>query len=232
VSPADRARGCFVTGTDTGVGKTRVACALVRGLRRRGIDAGAMKPIETGVGAEGPQDALALREAAGGGDPLADVCPQRFALAAAPTVAARHAGVEVDAAALDAAFARLAARHELLVVEGAGGLRVPATTGASMADLARRWQLPLIVVARASLGTINHTRLTLEAASHAGLEVLGLVISHAEGPLSAADAANLEELLAEPGAPLLGVVPPLAPGEEPGEEVLDLAGLASRLGWG
>jgi dethiobiotin synthetase len=97
-------RGCFVTGTDTGVGKTRVACALVRGLRRRGIDAGAMKPIETGVAAAGPLDALALREAAGGEDPLDDVCPQRFALPAAPTAAARHEGRAVDVAALDDAL--------------------------------------------------------------------------------------------------------------------------------
>lgn len=220
-----RARGCFVTGTDTGVGKTRVACALVRGLRRRGVDVGAMKPIETGVGASGPLDALALRRAAGGGDPLEDVCPQRFGLPAAPLAAARHQGREVDDAALDAAFARLAARHELLVVEGAGGLRVPVTAVDSMADLALRWRLPLVVVARASLGTINHTRLTLESAARSGLEVLGLVISHPDGPLSPADAANLSLLLENPGARLLGVLPPLAEGEQVADDALDLAPL-------
>jgi len=80
-------RGCFVTGTDTGVGKTVVSTALVRALRARGLDAGAMKPIETGVDAAGPSDAIALRAAAGDADPLADVCPQQFTLPAAPTVA-------------------------------------------------------------------------------------------------------------------------------------------------
>jgi dethiobiotin synthetase len=224
-----RTRGCFVTGTDTGVGKTRVACALLRGLRARGVDAGAMKPIETGVGRAGPLDALALRAAAGDGDPLDDVCPERFALAAAPSAAARHEGREVDLAHLDAAFARLAARHQLMVVEGAGGLRVPVAPGCVMADLARRWRLPLLVVARAALGTINHTRLTLESAARSGTSVLGLVISHADGPLSPADRANLAELLDDPGGPLLGVLPPLAPGEEPAEDALDWAGLIAAL---
>ena len=114
--------GCFVTGTDTGVGKTVVACALLRALRARGIDAGGLKPVETGVGDAGPLDAIALRDAAGGSDPLELVCPQRFALPAAPTVAAEAEGTKVDLTALDAAFEALSARHEFLVVEGAGGL--------------------------------------------------------------------------------------------------------------
>ena len=85
-------RGFFVTGTDTGVGKTVVSLALIRGLRRHGLDVGAMKPVETGVGPEGPLDALDLRAAAGAADDLADVCPLRFALPAAPTVAAAAGG--------------------------------------------------------------------------------------------------------------------------------------------
>ena len=224
-----RARGCFVTGTDTGVGKTLVACAIIRALRRRGVDVGAMKPVETGVGEAGPLDALALRAAAGDLDALEEVCPQRFALATAPTIAAEREGREVDGEALDAAFARLAARHEFLVVEGAGGLLVPVTSSADMRDLAVRWSLPLVVVARAALGTLNHTRLTLEAAARAGLEVAGLVISHADGPLSPADTANLAGLLADPGAPLLGVIPPLAAGQQPADDALDLTALA--WGW-
>jgi dethiobiotin synthetase len=99
-----------------------------------------------------------------------------------------------------------------------------------MADLALRWELPLIVVARAALGTINHTRLTLEAARHSGLEVLGLVVSHADGPLSPADSANLELLLADPGAPLLGVLPPLSAGEQPAADALELEPLAALAG--
>jgi dethiobiotin synthetase len=218
-------RGFFVTGTDTDVGKTVVACALARGLRERGHDAGVMKPIETGVGSEGPRDAIALRAAAGDVDPLEDVCPQRFALPAAPTVAAAAEGREVDLAAVDAAYARLAAQHELLVVEGAGGLLVPAAAGLTMADLAARFGLPLVVVARSALGTINHTRLTLEAARARGHDVAGLVISHATGPLSAADQANLQVLRREPGAPLLGEIRPLASGQLPTSSEIDLDAL-------
>ena len=222
------APGFFVSGTDTGVGKTVVACALVRALRGRGVDAGAMKPIETGVSEAGPLDAIALREAAGGTDPLDDVCPQRFRLPAAPTVAAAAEGRAVDLDRVDTAFARLAARHELIVVEGAGGLLAPAAEGASMADLAARLRLPLLVVARAALGTVNHTRLTLEAARARALEVAGLVLSHATGPLSDADAANLGVLREAPGAPLVGEVPPLAPGALPDPAAIDVDTLLGR----
>jgi dethiobiotin synthetase len=217
--------GCFVTGTDTGVGKTVVACAILRELRARGIDAAGFKPVETGVGGAGPRDALALRAAAGNADDLDLVCPQRFALAAAPVVAAAAEGVEVDVAALDAAFRVLCARHAFVVVEGAGGLLVPAAKDLAMADLAARWSLPLVVVARASLGTINHTRLTLEAARGHGLEVRGLVISHPGGRPSAADALNLAPLLEAPGARLLGVVPPLPPGGTPAPGAIDVGPL-------
>jgi dethiobiotin synthetase len=215
-------RGVFVTGTDTGVGKTLVACALVRALRGRGRRVGVLKPVETGVGPEGPLDALALREAAASDAPIAAVCPQAFAMPAAPDVAARAEGREVDLAALDGAFEAARAHSDLVVVEGAGGLLVPVAPELCMADLAARWQLPLVLVARAALGTINHTRLSLEAAASRGLRVAGLVVSHAEGELSPADAANLRALLDAPGAPLLGVVPPLAAGALPPPDALDL----------
>ena len=219
------APGVFVSGTDTGVGKTVVACAIARGLRARGVDVGVMKPIETGVGAEGPLDALALREAAGNPDPLEAVCPLQFAQPSAPTAAARDEGREVDLAVLDDACSALRARHDYLIVEGAGGLLVPVTDGCSMLALAKRWELPVVLVARANLGTINHTWLSLEAAERAGVAVAGLVISHSTGRLSDADAANLEVLRREPRAPWLGEIPPLAPGETPAADVLDLARL-------
>jgi dethiobiotin synthetase len=215
----------FVTGTDTGVGKTVVACALARGLRARGIDVGVMKPIETGVGPEGPLDAIALREASGAKDELELVCPQRFALPAAATVAAAAESRRVDLAAVRGAFAQLAQRHEWMIVEGAGGLLAPAAEGLSMADLARELGLPLLVVARASLGTINHTRLTLEAAAARGLALAGVVISHGAAVLPAADLANLDELRAELGARLVGEIPRLAPGQLPDARCLDLDAL-------
>jgi len=204
--------GFFVTGTDTGVGKTVVACALARGLRRRGLDVGVMKPVETGVGSDGPLDARALQAAAGCGDTLGEICPVALPLAAAPSVAAAEAGICIEPSWLCEKFKALAARHAWMIVEGAGGLLVPLSSAATMADLAAALGLPLVVVARGRLGTINHTRLTLEAARVRGLPLAGVIVSHADGPLSAADAKNLGALRAWLGDRLLGELSPLPPG--------------------
>jgi dethiobiotin synthetase len=224
------ASGIFVTGTDTGAGKTLVACALVRGLRSLGLDVGVMKPVETGVGAAGPRDALALREAAGVDDPLELVCPFALALPAAPTVAAAAEGRRIDLEVIRRAFATLASRHGCVVVEGAGGLLVPVSDGASMADLARELGLPLLVVARASLGTINHTLLTLEAARTRGLRVAGVVISHSRGALTSADAANLGALRQALGETLVGEIPPLREAEAAPADAVDLESILRRIG--
>lgn len=223
------APGLFVTGTDTGVGKTLVACALVDALREAGIDAGAMKPVETGVAEGGPLDALALRRAAGDRDPLDDVCPYRFALPAAPSVAARHASRRIELETLRDAFDRIAARRAAVVVEGAGGLLVPLAPHLDMARLAAALGLPVLVVARASLGTINHTLLTLEAARARDLQVAGVVVSFAGGPLSGADEANLGSLRERLGELLLGEIPPLAPGQAPPPDAIRLRPLLDRL---
>jgi dethiobiotin synthetase len=204
-------RGWFVTGTDTGVGKTVVACALAEQLRARRQPVGVMKPIETGVGPQGPLDAIALIEASGAEDPLELVCPQRFELPAAPRVAAARERRAVDLACIRDAYAELRRRHPLLIVEGAGGLLVPIAADYTMADLMVELGLPLIVVARAALGTVNHTLLTLEAAERRGLGVAGVVISHGPRPISTADAENLAVLREELGARLVGEIEPLPP---------------------
>jgi len=202
------ARGFFISGTDTGVGKTVAACALIRALRRAGVDTGAMKPVETGVENARPLDAIALRAAAGGVDPLEDVCPLQFALPAAPLVAAQHEERSIDFGHLLEGFERLAARHTAVVVEGAGGVLVPITNQEDMAELALRLDLPLIVVARPALGTINHTLLTLEVAKRRGLEVAGVVISHG-ARISSADERNLAFLREQLGDALLAEIPVL-----------------------
>lgn len=210
--------GLFVSGTDTGVGKTVVSCALARGLREAGIDVGVMKPVETGVPAEGPADARALARAAGVDDPLDLVCPLRFAMPAAPQASAEAEpsvlGSDDPIERIEAAHRRLAARHAFVVVEGAGGLLVPFDEKTTMAELARRLALPVLLVARASLGTINHTLLSLEACDARGLEVLGVVVSHATGPLSEADAHNLDVLRRALGDRLVGEVPPVTDPDE------------------
>jgi dethiobiotin synthetase len=203
-----RPRGLFVTGTDTGVGKTVVTCALARALRKFGVDVGVMKPCETGVGPDGPEDARALLAAAGAADALDEVCPERLALPAAPSVAAAAEGRAVDLPRIRAAAARLAALHDILLVEGAGGLLVPLAADYAMADLAGELGYPVLVVARGALGTINHTLLSLEALARRGLALAGVVVSHA-APLSPADARNLGALRAALGPRLLAELPPL-----------------------
>jgi dethiobiotin synthetase len=224
---AAKRRGFFITGTDTGVGKTVASCALVRGLRKRGLDVGVMKPIETGVGHEGPLDAIALREAAGAEEPLEIICPQQFELPAAPNVAAHHEGRIVDLDVIEKTFAEISARHDLVIVEGAGGLLVPTTNDRDMGDLAEMLGLPLIVVARTALGTINHTLLTLREIERRRLELAGVVLSNASGPLSDPDRANLRHLEDVLGGRLLGQIP-LLEGTE--EFAFDGAGVDLLLG--
>ena len=221
--------GVFITGTDTGVGKTLVGCALARGLRAAGFDVGVMKPVEAGVSEAGPQDALALRDAAGVQDELELICPLQFAMPAAPEAAAiaehRHATLDL----IRAAFDSLAQRHEALLVEGAGGLLVPLDEKLTMADLAMALDLPVLIVARAALGTINHTRLSIEACEARGIEVLGVVVSHCGGTLSKADAANLEVLRRGLGRHWIGEVPPLAAGERVDPAAAGLAAVLAHF---
>jgi dethiobiotin synthetase len=205
--------GLFITGTDTGVGKTVVTCALARGLRAAGVDVGVMKPVETGVPASGPEDARALIRAANVKDELDLVCPIQYAMPAAPEAAAAAEGSGTEVPSTDRisrAFSTLSDRHAFMLVEAAGGILVPFDQKTTMATVARQFGLPVLIVARASLGTINHTLLTLEACETRGLDVLGVVLSHATGVLSEADTQNLEVLKRALGDRLLGEVLPQA----------------------
>lgn len=192
-------RGLFVTGTDTRVGKTEVAAALIRGCRAGGLDVAGMKPAQSGVEAGVPTDADRLLEAAGGGDDPALVCPYAFAAPLAPGVAARLEGREISLERILEAARALAARHAALVVEGAGGLLVPLTPRHTYADLGAALGMPVLVVARAGLGTVNHTALTCEALRARGLEVKGVVLnrlSAASDPSEPHNAAEIERIAA------------------------------------
>lgn len=171
-------RGLFVTGTDTGVGKTVVAAAICAALVARGEQVAAFKPAVTGLeGAPGewPKDHELLAAAAGGGQAGEQVAPYRYRPPLSPHYAAELAGETIDPARL-LSVAR-GSGDRLLVAEGVGGLMVPLTSGYLVRDLAVDLALPVVVVARSGLGTINHTLLTVECARAAGLSVAGVVMT-------------------------------------------------------
>jgi len=199
--------GLFITGTDTEVGKTVVTAALAAAFRRRGLSVGVMKPVATGCARQGgrlvSEDAELLARAAGSEDPMELVCPYRFEPPVAPAVVS--SSISLDR--IEQAFHTLAARHDVMLVEGIGGLLVPLNAGWTVADLARRLRLPLLVVARAELGTINHTLLTLEAAGSNGLEVAGMVFNQRSGRPTLAERTNPKLIRRLGGVPVFGIVP-------------------------
>jgi dethiobiotin synthetase len=203
-------RGLFVTGTDTGVGKTLVAAGLLRLARRRGLVPIPFKPAETGCDPE-PADARRLWRAAT--PPLSpdEVCMHALPLPAAPALAASSAGVAIDLVAVaDRAYA-LAQRGDFLVVEGAGGLLVPYSGAATAADLAARIGLPLLIVGRTALGTINHTALTLAEATRRRLSIAGYILNRTfadTGPHEDGNGALIADVT---GRRPLGTLPFLPP---------------------
>jgi dethiobiotin synthetase len=188
----------FVTGTDTGVGKTVVSTVIAAALAARGCRVGVVKPVETGCRSAGgtlvPVDALALAAAAGDPAPLEIVCPYRLPDPLAPALAAERAGVAIDVDALAEHVRRRAAGVDVLLVEGAGGLLVPLTRRESFADLARRLDARLLVVVGSRLGAINHALLTLEVLTTRGLTLAGYVVNRL-GPRDDLVVATNEDLL-------------------------------------
>ncbi|HET8541672.1 MAG TPA: dethiobiotin synthase [Anaeromyxobacter sp.] len=203
-------RGLFVTGTDTGVGKTEVACALLRAARAAGLDAVGMKPAQSGESGGAPSDAERLLDACDRVEPFEAVCPYVLAAPLAPAVAARLEGREISLGRIVDAARALGARHAAVLVEGAGGLLVPLTERETYADLAAALGLPVLVVARAGLGTINHTALTVEALRRRGLAVAGVVLNRAspeDDPSVPHNAGEIARLTGVAPAALLPFVP-------------------------
>jgi len=179
--------GIFVTGTDTGVGKTVVAAGLLAQLRADGVDAVPMKPVQTGCrvvrGRRLAPDLAFSLKAAGlkpGQRELADMAPYCFTPACSPHLAAKEAGVTLSLPVIERAFRRLNRAHEAVVVEGAGGILVPLNERQTMLDLMIRLGLPVLLVARPGLGTLNHTLLSVWAMRAAGLTVLGVILNQAK----------------------------------------------------
>ena len=205
--------GLFVTGTDTGVGKTFVASAIVRSLRAAGLSVGAYKPAVSGAeesaGSKIWRDVERLSDASGDAFPLERIAPQRFEAAAAPPVGARAEGRSVDATLLREGVDWWRGRVRTLIVEGAGGLLSPLTETESNAELARDLGFPVLVVRGAGLATINHPLLTLEAPERGGLRVAGIVLNHANPEVATDDSSgtNGAEIAARTTVPILGVFP-------------------------
>ncbi len=203
--------GFFVAGTDTGVGKTEIARALCFLLAARGQRPAALKPVETGCERDRPEDALALREACGGWQPLDDVCPYRFHLPAAPLVAAEAERAEIDVERIE----KLARGHAPIVVEAAGGLLVPFARHAAPLgrgvltnlDLAHRLGLPVVLVGRAGLGTINHCALSAEAVKRRGLQLAAIVLNRVQADDDPSVVTNARWVTEMTGTRVLGPGP-------------------------
>jgi len=227
----------FVTGTDTGVGKTFVTCGLARLLMSYGYSVGVMKPVETGCvmrdDALYPEDGWRLKEASGCAETIEQICPYRLPDPLAPSIAAERAGVRIDIDRMLTVLEEIKGAHDITLVEGAGGLMVPLVPSYTFADFARVAKLPVIVVAANKLGVINHLLLSLEHASCKGLTVLGYVLNRISDEPSIAVETNREVLLGMTGVPCLGELPFQAPAVEvsnPVELELDLRIIELILG--
>ena len=206
--------GLFVTGTDTGVGKTAVACALLRAARRQGLRPIPFKPVETGC-TPVAEDARRLWQAACAPVEVAEVCLHALPLPAAPSQAASAAGVTIDWDAILAGARLLAGRGDLLVVEGAGGLLVPYSGALTAADLAGQLGLPVLVVARTALGTVNHTALTLRELARRGLACAGVVLVRTTRELAPHEKGNDDLIESVAGIRPLGTLPYLERADDP-----------------
>lgn len=199
-------RGLFITATDTGAGKTYFTAALARLWRREGRPFRVCKPVATGADGDYGEDTRLLAEASGDTD-LHAITSYTFAIPAAPPVAARLAGISLRLEDLIAGVQSRAVEGDAVLVEGVGGFLCPLTERESVADLAVKLALPIIIVARRSLGTLNHTLLTVEAAQRRNLCVVGVVVTATTPVRGVAEETVVEELRQRLDVPLLAVLP-------------------------
>ncbi len=204
--------GFFVTGTDTGVGKTVVAGALIMALRARGINTGGMKPVETGCkrinGTLIPSDGTFLKQIALMDDPIEHITPFCFETPAAPSVASEIEKKDIDIRLIKERFQNLQKKYQTVIAEGLGGLLVPLKRDYFVIDLVRELALPLIIVSRPSLGTINHTLLTVNYALKEGIKVAGIIINFSNRPENtAAEKTNPAVIRKLSPVPVIGTFP-------------------------
>ncbi len=205
-------RGCFITGTDTAVGKTFVTSLLAKALSDEGINTGVMKPVETGCAVKNgiliPKDALMLKASAASNDPIDIINPYRFAPPLAPNIAARLGCVKIDFRKIKDCYGALSKAHDVVLVEGAGGLLAPLTEKKTIADLVLFLRLPLIIVAPSRIGVINQTLLTVECARKSKIPVKGIILNNPQSPKKDPSREfNRAEIERLTDIPVLGTVP-------------------------
>jgi dethiobiotin synthetase len=206
-------RGVFITGTDTGVGKTLVTAALAYALKQQGHEVGVMKPIETGVSQSrmAQSDAARLRALVESEDALGAICPFQFELPLAPMAAAQGERCVISPEVIRQTYRLLSNRYDYMVVEGVGGVHVPIAPKTDVMDLIVRLKLPVVVVGRAGLGGINHAWLTIEALRRRKIRIVALVLNCPQSTKSniarLQARTTVEALRQRAGVPVLGPLP-------------------------
>jgi dethiobiotin synthetase len=210
--------GLFIAGTDTGVGKTFIAGGLASFFHQRGVRVGVMKPVESGceplAGGLQPQDGVFLQKMSSSTDDLKKIVPYRLEHPLTPSVAAELEDVVIDLEAIKDIYQEREVQYDMMLVEGVGGLLAPLYKRSTSVDLIRLLDIPLIVVARNALGTINHTLLTVEHARQSGLAVLGVILNGCSPDPDVSVETNHQVIRELSGVPFLGEVPFLSHPEE------------------
>jgi dethiobiotin synthetase len=217
-------QGIFITGTDTGVGKTLVAGGLAAAARNSGARVGVFKPCESGCaqpdGTLHAHDAAFLQRMSASPAPIEHICPYRLREPLAPAVAAEREGIDISTHYIEELFSELCRNCDTIIVEGAGGLLVPMAEGVLTLDLIRRLMVPVLVVARLSLGTINHTLLTVRQIQASGLPLTGIVFNRTQEQITTAEQTNPAVLQRYTDVPLLGCLPFVSPDQRDNPDML------------
>jgi dethiobiotin synthetase len=209
-----KSRGVFVSATDTSVGKTTLACGLIGFLKKQGVNVGVMKPVASGAvecdsGKLISQDVEMLVKFSQSGDPWTLINPYCLATPVTPALAARIEGVRIDFDRIKKCFLEISQKHDLIVVEGAGGVLSPVFENLLVVDIIQTLDLPVLVVSHAGLGTINHTLMTFECLKHRQISVLGFFLNQFPQNPNLSESTNAEIIASVSGVPHLGSIPEL-----------------------
>lgn len=201
--------GIFVTGTDTNVGKTVIAAGLAGALKNKGYSIGVMKAVQSGAGMRNgtlySPDAEFMVKVVETKDGMELICPYLLKEAMAPGVAAEIEGISIEIDIIKNAYMELKKKHDIVIVEGAGGIAVPVKKEFLVSDLIKYMEIPAIIVARAGLGTINHTVLTIEHAKRSGIKIMGIIMNNYRGgSVEDKNPGIIKELT---GIPISGIIP-------------------------